>query len=200
MPFPAMTKKEEFRRQLRARRRQFVSTLADEGRLQHALETLADRVIEHLGDARSIAAYWPSGAEVDTAPLLRTIHALGRATGPPLIGLPHIESPGGEMRFLRWCPGDPLEAGAHGLRQPRADADPIIPDLVLTPLVGFDRRLMRLGQGAGYYDRLFALHPSVRRIGLAWSVQEVEEAPADPWDIALHGLATEREWIESEKP
>lgn len=185
--------KHDLRKLLRARRRTFVASLGREGRLEEALLALAERIVGRLGEARSIAAYWPAGAEVDTRAILAAAHAQGRSTG-----LPRIEEPGGEMRFLRWQPGDPLEAGAHGLLQPGTDAEPISPDLILTPLVGFDRRLMRLGQGAGYYDRLFARLPGIRRIGLAWSVQEVEEAPADPWDVALHGLATELEWIESE--
>jgi 5-formyltetrahydrofolate cyclo-ligase len=187
--------KDELRKRLRARRRAFVAALAAKGRLEPALVELTERIVAQLGEARSVAAYWPAGAEVDTRAILAAAAAQGRATA-----LPHIESPGSPLRFLRWRPGDRLETGAHALLQPRADAGEIIPDLILTPLLGFDRRLMRLGQGAGYYDRLFARLPAVRRIGLAWSAQEVEEAPADPWDIALHGVATEREWIGAETP
>lgn len=187
--------KSELRTILRARRRAFVSALDTAGGLDDALAAATQRLVDHLGGAQAIAAYWPSGAEFDTRPVLAALHARNC-----VVGLPHIDSPGGDMRFLRWSPESVLIAGAHGLLQPVADAVPIIPDLILTPLLGFDRRLMRLGQGAGYYDRLFARMPGVRRLGLAWSVQEVEEAPADAWDVPLHGLATEREWIESETP
>lgn len=187
--------KDELRKRLRVRRRAFVAALEQDGRLESALAALGERVIPRLGEAQAIAAYWPAGAEVDPRAIVAAADAQGRT-----IGLPRIEAAGGAMRFLRWRPGDRLEVGAHGLLQPCADAEEIMPDLVLTPLLGFDRRLMRLGQGAGYYDRLFADLPGVRRIGLAWSVQEVEEAPADPWDVALHGVATEREWIATETP
>lgn len=187
--------KQQLRNDLRARRRGFVMALRDEGRLDQALLAMTDRIIAHAGDARSIAAYWPIGAEADTRPLLSRLTA-----GSRTVGLPYIESPDSSMRFLRWRPDESLEPGAHGLLQPRPDAEPLHPDLIVTPLLGFDRRLMRLGQGAGYYDRLFAQWPDIRRIGLAWSVQEVEEAPADPWDVALHGIATEIEWIAAETP
>ena len=85
--------------------------------------------------------------------------------------------------------------GAFGLLQPRSDAEEVSPDLILAPLVGFDRALRRIGQGAGFYDRAFARLPDARRIGLAWSVQEVDALPTDPWDVPLHAVATEREWI-----
>ena len=66
---------------------------------------------------------------------------------------------------------------------------------MLTPLVAFDRRGNRLGQGAGHYDRAFATLPSAWRVGVAWSVQECEELKADTWDIPLHAVVTEKEWI-----
>jgi 5-formyltetrahydrofolate cyclo-ligase len=56
--------------------------------------------------------------------------------------------------------------------------------------------MRRLGQGAGFYDRAFARLPAARRIGLAWSAQEADALPADPWDVPLHAVATEKEWIE----
>jgi 5-formyltetrahydrofolate cyclo-ligase len=71
----------------------------------------------------------------------------------------------------------------------------VAPDLILTPLVAFDRSLARLGQGAGHYDRAFARYPLARRIGVAFSVQEVERLPTDAWDVPLHAIVTEREWI-----
>jgi 5-formyltetrahydrofolate cyclo-ligase len=54
----------------------------------------------------------------------------------------------------------------------------------------------RLGQGGGYYDRAFARYPDALRIGLAWSVQEHDALPADPWDLPLHIILTEVELIE----
>ena len=65
----------------------------------------------------------------------------------------------------------------------------------MTPLVAFDRRGGRIGQGASHYDRAFARFPGARRLGFAWALQEVEAVPHDPWDEGLHAIVTEREWI-----
>ncbi|OHT19809.1 MULTISPECIES: 5-formyltetrahydrofolate cyclo-ligase [Edaphosphingomonas] len=185
--------KADLRRALRGRRRDFAALLDREGRLREAADALAAQALPHIRDARVIAGYWPIGSEADPRPLLHALHDRGRA-----VALPRVTTPESPMTFHRWRPGDTLVAGGHGLLQPADGAPALLPDLIVTPLVGFDRRLMRMGQGAGYYDRLFARFPDIRRIGLAWSAQEVEEVPADPWDMPLHAIATEREWIEPE--
>jgi 5-formyltetrahydrofolate cyclo-ligase len=96
------------------------------------------------------------------------------------------------MRFLRWSDGDPLYEGHVGLRQPAADAPELSPDIILTPLVAFDDSLNRLGQGAGHYDRAFAVHPGAYRLGVAWSAQQLLSIDTDPWDVPLHAVITEK--------
>lgn len=152
---------------------------------------VADRVKPHLAGAQTVAAYVSDGEEVDPLPIL--FQALDRGLA---IALPRVTSRDQPMTFHHWIPGDELVGGPLGLRQPRPDAPIATPDLILAPLVGFDRTLNRLGQGAGFYDRAFAELPNARRIGLAWSVQETEALPADAWDVPLHAIATEREWID----
>lgn len=178
------------RRALRRRRRAFVDAM-DAAALDAALAALAARVIARLGDARIVAGYIPVGAEVDPASILAAAASQGRAAA-----LPFVESREAPLRFLLWAAGDPLAEGPFGLVQPLPDAPPAAPDLILTPLVGFDRGLGRLGQGAAHYDRAFAAFPAARRVGLAWSAQEADAPlPAEPWDMPLHAVATEREWI-----
>jgi 5-formyltetrahydrofolate cyclo-ligase len=137
-----------------------------------------------------VAAYVPLGSEADPAPLMAA--AIAAACG---IALPHVVDRRTPMRFLRWTPDDPLEPGRYGLRQPRADAPEVAPDIVLVPMVAFDARLNRLGQGAGYYDRALACLPDAWRIGVAWSVQQVAVVPVDRWDVPLHGVATESAFL-----
>jgi 5-formyltetrahydrofolate cyclo-ligase len=103
---------------------------------------------------------------------------------------------GDTMAFAAWGRDDPLVIGPYGIRQPAPEAPRVAPDLILAPLVGFDRAMNRLGQGGGHYDRAFAAHPDAFRLGLAWSAQEVEALPVDSWDVPLHAVVTEKEWIE----
>ena len=113
------------------------------------------------------------------------------------LALPYVVNRETPLRFLAWRAGEPLVAGPFGLTQPASAAAPIEPDIILTPLVAFDHRLSRLGQGAGHYDRAFAAHPNARRIGVAYAVQQVAHIPADPWDVPLHAVITENDWIEA---
>lgn len=152
--------------------------------LPTALETL-------LASPGVIASYLPVRGEADPGAIADAALARGWR-----IALPHVGAPHAPMRFLAWVPGAPLVPGPFGLRQPAADAPPLAPDLILTPLVAFDAAGNRLGQGAGYYDRAFAGLPSARRIGIAWSFQQVPAVPVDAWDMPLHGIVTEQGWID----
>ena len=137
-----------------------------------------------------VASYVPIGSEADPSPLERAALAHGCR-----LALPHVVDRATPLRFLAWHPEAALTPGPYGLRQPAGHPDALTPDVVLTPLVAFDRRGNRIGQGAGHYDRAFAAFPRARRIGIAWSVQELDAIAADPWDVPLHAIATERDWI-----
>ncbi len=155
--------------------------------------SVPDQFGQWIAGARCVSAYVPIGSEADPMPLLLRARAAGHMTA-----LPHVTRRDAPMRFLLWRPGDPLHPGPMGLMQPDVGAPGVAPDLIVTPLLGFDRRCHRLGYGAGFYDRAFADLPRARRVGLAWSVQEVDAIPADSWDVPLHAIWTEREWILNE--
>ena len=147
-------------------------------------------LLARLMSGTVLASYVPVGGEIDPARIVEAALTAGCR-----LVLPHVVDRATPLRFLAW-PGDAaLVRGPFGLRQPAADLPEIVPDIVLTPLVGFDRAGNRLGQGAAHYDRAFAQHPNAWRVGLAWSVQEVDALAPDPWDIPLHAIATEQEWI-----
>ncbi len=151
---------------------------------------LAAAFVDRLRPRLIVASYRPLGSEADPAPLADAARAAGCA-----LALPHVTTRAAPLRFLAWDPSQPLERGAFGLMQPAVDAPEVSPDIILTPLVGFDDAGNRLGQGAGHYDRAFAAHPDAWRVGIAWSVQRVAALPADPWDVPLHAIATESDWI-----
>ncbi|WP_404713490.1 5-formyltetrahydrofolate cyclo-ligase [Sphingomonas sp. MMS24-J13] len=189
-PSAILEAKQKVRRQLRALRRNHVALLRKQGRYDSAIGTLARRLLDHAPPGASIALYHAFGDEIDPASLARLLTARGHT-----LALPHVAADRTTMRFLAWHPDQPLVTGAFGLHQPHEDNAEIAPAMIVTPLVGFDRQGGRIGQGAGFYDRAFARLPGAIRIGMAWSVQEVANLPLDPWDVPLHAVATEQEWI-----
>ncbi len=175
-----MIDKTGLRRELRARRRSFAATAPP-------LPAPSRLVVEALIPGVIVASYVPVGGEADPALFdAAVIAAGGRLAWPVVIDR---ESP---ISF-HIASADTMTDGPYGLRQPAAEGGGVVPDIILTPLVGFDSRCNRLGQGAGHYDRAFALWPDALRIGIAWSVQQVDALPRDPWDVPLHMIVTETE-------
>ena len=186
-PMTAMTKA-ELRRLARARRKQFV---ADRGCA--LFPTHAPHMAELFGllfPQICIAGYCAMPNEADISALLAQIQGRGAA-----LALPWIGTQGQDMLFRSWSDAAPLDMAADKFLQPLSTADQVAPDIILMPLLGFDRQGTRLGQGAGYYDRALAQQSDPLRIGVAWSVQEFEKLPADPWDMPLDAILTEAEWI-----
>ena len=146
--------------------------------------------LDRLSHGLTVASYVPMGSEADPSPFARAAVDAGC-----VIALPHVTRRSEPMRFLAWDSEDDLIPGVFGLHQPHHESPPLAPDIILTPLVAFDRALNRLGQGAGYYDGAFATFPHAWRIGIAWSVQRVDALAIDAWDVPLHAVATEQEWI-----
>jgi 5-formyltetrahydrofolate cyclo-ligase len=154
-------------------------------------ETIAERCqgVVMAASPRCLAGYLPIRSEVDPRQILAAVHAAGIDTVLPAVVDPTT------IVFRRWRPGEPLIAGRHGTLAPPLHAPILEPDVVLVPLVGFDRRGARLGHGLGFYDRaLGAIHACGRRpllVGLAFSVQEVPRIPREPHDVRLDRIVTE---------
>lgn len=142
--------------------------------------------VEKLRADTIVASYCAVGSEADPSQLAAAASAAGCR-----LALPFVVDRATPIRFLAWQLGEPLVEGPFNLRQPDPASPEVAPDLILTPLLGFDRRLNRLGQGAGHYDRAFARYEGAWRVGVAWSVQEVPAIPADIWDVPLHAIITE---------
>jgi 5-formyltetrahydrofolate cyclo-ligase len=147
-----------------------------------------------LGEGTVVAGYSPIRSECDPVPLMRSLAAKGA-----LLALPIVHAKDSELTFSEWRQGEPLAVGPHGILQPRSEAFPLDPDIVLVPLAAFDRRCRRIGYGAGYYDRTLA-HLRKQRpviaVGIAFAAQEVETVPADDHDERLDLVLTERETID----
>ncbi len=140
------------------------------------------------------ALYHGLGSEVSPHILAKQMHEAGWT-----LALPAVEdAEAARMVFRAWTPGEPLVHDAIGLRGPAPEQPALQPDLVIAPLLAFQRDGLRLGQGGGYYDRaleaLRARKPVVV-IGLAYSGQQVENLPTEPHDQRLDAILTEKEYI-----
>ena len=147
--------------------------------------------------ARAIHCYLPMRSEVDTRPLLADALAHGKRVAVPIVVPRAAEL---AHAWLDSLAADALAPGAFGTFNPR-DLRPATPgewELVIVPLLAFDRRGYRLGYGKGYYDRLLAASP-VASIGAAFAAQEIDRLPIEAHDIALDLIATEREMIVSRR-
>jgi 5-formyltetrahydrofolate cyclo-ligase len=181
--------KPELRAHYRANRADFVDGLSSAERAI-AFSAAPAQLRSHFQPGQTVAAYIPVGSEADPRALLMQAAQAGCH-----IALPHVTSRAAPMQFLQWSPDTPLHDGPFGLKQPDASSESCRPDVILVPLVAFDSRLMRLGQGAGHYDRALSLLDEAYTVGIAWSVQQAPALPADPWDIPLNAVLTEKAWI-----
>jgi 5-formyltetrahydrofolate cyclo-ligase len=132
----------------------------------------------------------PQGSEIDPNPLMRRLSAWGKPSLPAAFSW---EEPL-EFRLL----GDVLEPDAFGIPSPPQEAEAVLPDLVITPLLAFDRQGRRLGQGGGYYDRALEALRARKRVfalGLAYVGQETHGLPDEPHDQRLDAILTESEYI-----
>ncbi|MCX8501453.1 MAG: 5-formyltetrahydrofolate cyclo-ligase [Alphaproteobacteria bacterium] len=139
-----------------------------------------------------VAGFWPSRAEIKVDLLLAELKHQNVATC-----LPEVIAHGLALIFREWSHGEPLVAG-NGAEVPLPSARIVQPDLVIVPLIGFDRRGGRLGQGGGFYDRsLQALRRdrAITAVGIAYAEQEVAAIPRGEFDQPLDAIVTDRELI-----
>jgi 5-formyltetrahydrofolate cyclo-ligase len=114
------------------------------------------------------------------------------------LALPVVAGRGKSLIMRAWRPGEELAAGVWGLREPKPDAAEVEPDIVLVPLLAFDRAGHRIGYGAGYYDLTIAAlraRKPITTIGVAFAAQEIAAVPATPHDARLDLVLTEHEAI-----
>lgn len=189
------------RRDLRARRAAL--SAAQRVAAAQGLVAQVEQVPEFITDHR-IAGYWATAGELPLAALMAGVLARGQIWHLPIV------ADDGLLRFAPWRMGDALAPNRYGIPEPVcAPGQSLSPqemDVVLVPLLGFDRSGHRLGFGGGYYDRSFSFllgRADVGKpvlVGVGYAMQEVERIDAQPWDVRLDYVATEREWIDLTPP
>jgi 5-formyltetrahydrofolate cyclo-ligase len=187
---------EKRRLRAEAKRRRAAAAAAAPG----AGEALCRRLIAALDQGTmalargaAVSAYWPKGDELDPRPAMSALVARGHP-----IGLPVVAAQAAPLVFRRWAPGDRLEPAGFGLYEPAGDRPELTPELLLVPLLAFDRSGTRLGYGGGFYDRTLAGLQSGGRalaVGIAYAGQELPELPRGSRDRALDWIVTEGETI-----
>jgi 5-formyltetrahydrofolate cyclo-ligase len=180
--------KTALRRRLRALRRSLA-----EAAPEAAWRAAEAAPIERLTPLRGAALYYAQGAELDPTPLAERLAAAGMTTA-----LPAARARDGLLQFRAWRPGETLVPDAAGVPAPPDGAAVVTPGLLVAPLLGFDRRGGRLGQGGGHYDRTIAnlrARGQVFVLGLAYAGQEVDALPLEPHDQRLDAILTEAGYI-----
>ncbi len=138
-----------------------------------------------------VGGYYPVNFEVDDLELLKKFKKKGFS-----IALPVIKE-NFQMNFYKWSFSDPLKINKYGIPEPK-NKNIVWPDILLVPLVAFDKNLNRLGYGGGYYDRLIEKllkKKNITTIGLALSVQEIDKVPINRYDQKLNYIITNKNII-----
>ena len=185
------------RRQLREQRRSLSTSL--QNRYADQITSILTRQDFFLR-AKRVGAYLANDGEVDLSPIVDICLKSQKKCYVPIL------HPLGDKRlhFAAFDYNSQMTTNCFGISEPSLKQAKLVPiwslDLILMPLVGFDRHGNRLGMGGGYYDRtlsfmLSAKSPAPKLVGLSYSFQELPKLTPQDWDIPLHYVVTEKEII-----
>ena len=153
--------------------------------------------------AKRVGIYLANDGEIDPSTIVDICLKSSKKCFLPVIHPLKIN----RLHFARYRQNSRLIANRFGILEPSLRTTKMVPpwslDLILMPLVGFDRRGNRLGMGGGFYDRTLAFtarsqHPAPRLVGLAYSFQELESISPQRWDIPVDHIITEQEIIDAQ--
>ena len=136
---------------------------------------------------KQIGAYFPINYEIDCLEILKQLEKSGHK-----ISLP-ITKKGNKMDFFEWSFKEPLLISKIGIPEP-CSKKKVYPEILLVPLVAFNKYKSRLGYGGGYYDRYIQKIKKIKKIltiGVAFSFQEVRKLPINEHDKKLDYIFTE---------
>jgi 5-formyltetrahydrofolate cyclo-ligase len=160
-----------------------------------AAEAIAARAFPlAIASGMILSGFMPLKSEINPLPLMRKL-----ADDGARLALPVVAGRGRPLIMRGWQWGEPLVPGVWGIREPPPTAPELQPDILLVPLLAFDRNGHRIGYGAGYYDltiaQLRAKKP-IAAVGIAFAAQEIESVPRTAFDARLDLVLTENETID----
>ncbi|HCP01864.1 MAG: 5-formyltetrahydrofolate cyclo-ligase [Alphaproteobacteria bacterium] len=140
-------------------------------------------------DGSIVSGYMPMHSEIDPQFLMARLSAAGAT-----LCLPDVVADSAPLVFRRWAPEDGTVAGRYGIAVPSPEAESLTPDVLLVPMLAFDKSGRRLGYGGGYYDRTVASLRETRdlmTVGLAFSGQARDDLHEGAHDMRLDWIVTE---------
>jgi len=150
-----------------------------------AIETALESLLR-ASAARTLGVYWPMKAEFDPRPLVMRLLGAGFRAA-----LPVVVEKNRPMVFRLWTPEAAMTSGIWDIPIPK-DTEEVRPELVLAPVVGFDRAKFRLGYGGGYFDRtLGSLAPRPVAIGIGFELGRLATIHPQGFDVPMDHIVTE---------
>ena len=177
------------RKEMAHRRRQAMESATDD----HAERLVASFGAVPLPPATVASGYLPIRSELDPRPLMAHLDAAGWR-----LALPVVTAANSPLIFRDYSFGDSLVRGRFDTEVPAEHKQELQPQLLLVPLLAFDRSGYRLGYGGGFYDRTLSglrAENHVLAVGVAFAAQEIEQIPRDAMDHRLDWIVTEHEAI-----
>ena len=132
---------------------------------------------------KNISIYWPIGSEINTLPSIAALIDFGAK-----ISLASTEN--SIIKYRLWNPNDKIEINNLGININTKEVKK--PDLIICPLIAFDKSLNRLGRGGGYYDKSLNKYKNTMKIGFAYSIQKIKMVPIETHDISMDVIITEK--------
>ena len=156
--------------------------------LEHS-NNVANNLIQYLEsktilkEDTKIACYWPIGSEIDTRPSLAALNEY-----KIIISIASTEN--NNIIFRHWKPNEKIEINKLGTKLDTVEIKD--QNIIICPLIGFDKNLNRLGRGGGYYDKALQKNNEAIKIGFAYSIQEIKSIPMEEHDIYMDTIITEK--------
>jgi 5-formyltetrahydrofolate cyclo-ligase len=183
---------------IKAKKKRALITLKAESKntfLMH-INSCLDNILSIDNSIKVIGLYYPILNEISPFGFIKYFKNINTINALPVVNVNTKE-----MVFKKWNEKEKLQKGILGNYEPSLTNETVLPQIIVVPMLMFDRKLNRLGYGGGYYDKsIFSLkqyfhieEKSFFAIGLAYSEQETKSIPYERHDQKLDFIVTEKE-------